>query len=183
MQTQLAKDEQIVKSWNYSVVKSKKGMSKNTNVHELTVTNKRIIRRQTDKFGASVEEIYLKDVKSVSGGYGKKTSVLWLILFCALAATCMAVAFATKIYYLLAGTAIFAIIGALLYMFNKKYVFLLRLETYGVQSNALDIAIGTLAPRRKKREASSYAVKVVIDHESAKEIVNTLGALILDNRD
>ncbi len=185
METQLARNEQLIKTWHYSNVKTKRGaFSRDTDVRELTVTSKRIISSQTNKNHTSVDEIYLKDVKNVSGSYGKKANLLLLIIFMFLAVASLVAAIAAQIYYLLIGTAIFVLVGILLYVFSKRAVFTLHIDTYNVQNKALDISIGTFSRRKGLRgNKSARVTRILVDYESSKEIVNTLGAIVLENRE
>lgn len=181
MENTLATGETLVKSWDYSDKKKKDGLSSNITHRNLSVTNKRIIARETDKFGATTQEIFLNDVKSISGKYATKRSVLGLIICILLAIVAATLAFVFEIYYLLIGTGVFILIGILAYIFSKQTVFALNFITYGYENLSMILNAGFLTVRKNKN-AGNTNIKVYVNFEMAREIVNTIGAIILENK-
>ena len=184
METKLAKDEVLVKTWNYAGTEGKSTVAK-----ELTVTNRRIIHRSIDKFGVATQEYFVRDIKSLNGVHATKRSVLGLVICCILAVLCIVAAIVFKFYYLFAGVAIFVLIGVLSYIFSKKSCFALNLELVthqrGEVSEFMSVSAGlaqfAASGKRSKKNAKQPSIDAGINYEVAKEIVETIGALLLEN--
>ena len=66
----------------------------------------------------------------------------------------------------------------------KKACLVLCITTRGKGGDGLDIAAGASSffGRSRRRNKKKIKVKVKVDYESAKEIVNTIGAIVLEGQ-
>ena len=191
MNIQLAKNEVLVKNWDYSRTNTKTRLSRNTIFNELVVTNKRIISRESDKNRVSTQELFMEDVKGVGGMYATKRNIVIPILLVILAVA--AAGFAVYAYFFMHAKdfAIFAAVGAaalllialLVYIFSRQTCFMLNLTTGDYVGNSLDLSSGVAAYRdRKQKNQRHVQIKVKVSYSAAEEIVNTIGACIIDGR-
>ena len=72
MQLKLAKDEVVLKSWDYA--KAGNMFDKNKKECNLIVTNKRVVSSIENKFSLTREEIPLHDISGVEGNYQRNNS-------------------------------------------------------------------------------------------------------------
>ena len=173
MEALLAKDEVVLKSWDYA--KNGRRFDKNKIQQTLTITNKRIISSNENKYFLSRNEIPLSAVKSVSGQFRKNDS-LW-----------MKIKFWCAVFFSIIIIGIF--FGSIKKAMSlnqqiKSCVFELKIQTKGVEGQ--QFAIGAepdtgLEARKHFFKKSINKVKIYTDKEIAREILNEIGALALEN--
>ena len=174
MEALLAKDEVIVKEWDYSTSGGR--FSKNK-VHKLlTVTNKRLIASEEGKMDLTHNEIPLKDIVSVKGNY-KKNDSIWIkikmiawIVFC-----CVIV-----------GIFFGGIKKAMDYHYQLKSCALeLTFTTtnrYGIGLGIGGIGEGGVAAETRLFGKGINKKITLVDKDVAREILSTIGAVILENK-
>lgn len=172
----LSKEENVIKEWKYAV--SKKGVEKTE--ASLVVTNKRVVHDVKNYHSISRTEIPLKEVKSVDFASNSKVSIgaILSILFGVVLAI---VGFILMGQKELSGIAIIPIIlGVVLVVVGiiglSKSAFVMVL--YGDRGfDMLNIGASAIKTKRRKR---SKKTKIKVDKKVAAEIIDSLGAIILD---
>lgn len=184
----LAKDEMIIKSWDYS-----SSLSLDVTTSNLTVTNKRIISTIKGRYKGSQREVMLKDVKGVSFVHGVHRP--WLSWVFILFGACLVL---FSFFFSLASSlaldeeevgAVWAIFGAccilgiplilvgIMRMLGGIFGVVITLE--GKEGTPLECgAVGVLGKRLK----FDSGLLVKVDDDVAEKIVDYLGAIILDNK-
>ena len=174
MEALLAKDEVIVKEWDYS--SSGHRFSKDKTHKLLTVTNKRLISSEEGKMVLTHNEIPLKDIVSVKGSYKKNDSiwikikmVLWIISCC-----------------IIIGIFFGGIKKAMNYHYQLKSC-ILELEfttanRYGIGLGIGGVGEGGVAAQSQPFGKSINKKITFVDKEVAREILSTVGAVILENK-
>ena len=187
----LAKDEVIVNEWEYATSQTKKVKTK----HCLVVTNKRIVSTVESPRKLTQREIPVNSVQNVSVTHetpskvGAVLSIIFGILFMIIGAMSLVLSFGATnqtpiIKYVMLGVgAVLLILGLIMMVLGirnlNQGMFLLELSTnnlpeYELMSVGFDKIFGS------RRVSSS--VKLHIDNAVAKEIIDTLGAIIIDNK-
>ncbi len=181
---QLAKNEHIVKEWNYADVKH--GMiDLNQNHVKLTVTNKRIVHETKDKLKIERDEIMIKDVKSVSTLHAKQGLPIGALILAILGLVVFILGIAIEDGDLfmpigVIGLALMAIMIVVIVIALTKGAFGLLIRTRGAEGSQLSAgAIATGFTGQKK----SQRIKVKVKNDIALEIVDCLGAIIIDGQD
>lgn len=174
----LSDGERVIKSWDYGVQQdSEKSVTKN-----VTVTNKRLVCSAENERYITRYETGISNILSVSSGYSatkskRKLYVILSIVMALLTAICLAVALITKIYYIAIGAVVFValMIVFLVKMSRERSVvtFYLNVRTKGASEEA--VSIGTSSAHNEFGEMWYVA----IDEEVSREIVDTIGALLL----
>lgn len=197
----LAKDEVVVKDWEYAKSIVKSGRNVVETVKTLTVTNKRIVAGSKNPMRTDYEEVPLSAVKNVSVSHYQpsKLSAILMIVFGALAmilgvvlgvvipnntgmdsTTGVYTSDSTNIVYMF----VLVVVGIILLVKGIKNlnqgIFTLVLTTAGVQSELM--SLGFFKVFRNGKRVKSETVKVKIDNTVAQEIVETIGAIILENK-
>ena len=178
----LAKEEEIIKSWD--VAKADRGAEINSS---LIITNKRVVYQNETSVGLDRNEIATKDICGVSISHGKKTNSKAPIIFCAILAMlaglmCLFIEDAPN-----ALGIIFLIVGLLVLFIKPKtqFAFKLAIYTKALSSQLIDVQAG-LNPlalaQSKKITTATLPVILIVKESVIKEIADTLGALILDNK-
>lgn len=173
MEAVLAKDEVVLKSWDYA--KQGNRFDKNKLQQNLTITNKRIISSSENAYSLSRHEIPLSAVKSLKGTYRKNDSLWMKIKFWC------AVFFSIIIVGIFFGSIKKAIS---LNQQIKSCVFELQIQTSGVEGTpfAIGAAPDTGLEQRKHFFSKSInKVKIYTDKEVARDILNVVGSLALEN--
>lgn len=181
---QLAKNEHIVKEWNYADVKH--GMiDLNQNHVKLTVTNKRIVHETKDKLKIERDEIMVKDVKSVSTLHARQGLPVGKLLLAILGLVVFILGIAIEDGELfmpigVAGLVLMALMIVAIIIALTKGSFGLLIKTRGAEGSQLSAgAIATGFTGQKK----SQRIKVKVKNDIALEIVDCLGAIIIDGQD
>ena len=180
---QLINDEKIVKEWEFS-------SEQVTSITNLVVTNKRVVinsqGRTKERATVVRNEIGLESIKGVSTSYSfTKTVVKGLfvlgIIFIALAVLFFALAIPAKEEDITTYLALFVlclIVGIILLFFKKiEMVFILSIATSPLVAT-LNVVNNPLCVLDTKNNATSV-LYVAISEEKAKEIIDTIGAVIL----
>ncbi len=179
----LANGEKIVKQYDYSKSIAGKGKGLLTE-SRLIVTNKRIIEEKVcaTKRNEKIirNEIPLEKAKKVSSSFRRKGNALWAIL-AGLSALVMIAGFAGGIMGL--GVIGFAamIVFALIFIFLRKSVVKVTISTDSIINPALMVQSATQR-RLSARQIDLYTevVKVMVDPAVAMQMVDEIGATILD---
>ena len=184
----LAKDETIIKSWDYS-----SSLFLNATTSNLTVTNKRIISTVKGKYKGLQQEILLKDVKGISFVHGiHRPWLSWLFII--LGACLILFSFFFSLGNSLTSTdnevgavwGLFAaccIIGIPLIVIGIMRilggVFGVVITVEGKEGAPLECgAVGMFGKRLK----FGGGLIVKVEDDIAEKIVDYLGAIILDNK-
>ena len=173
----LSKDEGVIKEWKYAI--SKKGMEKTE--ANLVVTNKRVVHDIKNYHSISRTEIPLKEVKSVHYYSNSKLSLRAVFaIILGIIAAIVGFVLIGKAEDAAAVAALPIIIGIVLVIAGiiglTKSAFTMTLYTHGVFTEILDIGASAIKSKRKK----SAKVKIKVDKNVAAEIIDSLGAIILD---
>ncbi len=173
----LSKDEGVVKEWKYAI--SKKGVEKTE--ASLLVTNKRVVHDIKNYHSISRTELPLKEIKSVHYYSNSKFGIG------AILAIILGVVAAIAGFVLMgqaggvAGIAAIPIVfGVILVIAGiiglSKSAFNMVLYTHGMFTEVLNIGASAIKSKRKK----AAKVKIKVDKNVAAEIIDSLGAIILD---
>lgn len=179
---QLANNEHIIREWEYAT--SKTGVADlNKTKATLTVTNKRIVHDMRNKLEISRDEIQLQDVKTLHMSHATKSKVgpvMTIIL---------------GIIIMIVGIVLSAKAGvaALLPVFLVLGGIIVVVGILKLQGGALTLTITT-----RLQEGSSLGIgafggkglgkknkgtlKVVVNNAIASEIVDMIGAIIIDSQ-
>ena len=175
----LANGEQIIKDWEYATQKGSTGKMKKS----LIVTNKRIVHEMHSHIARSHNEIPLNSVKSISMSSVRKTPVgaILAIIFGAIIAIAGLVmgfgqngTMATMLPMLLVGV-ILIVIGIL---GLGHGAFTLEIATKGLEGSSLYIGTSNIVTKKRRKQKK---VKIKIDLKVVDDIMDTLGAILLDN--
>ncbi|MBO5927015.1 MAG: hypothetical protein J6Q38_05620 [Clostridia bacterium] len=172
----LATNEQILKTYNYASV----GKVSDT----LTVTNKRVVLTTDGKLndGSKVhttDEIMLESIERVSAAVATKRNIFYLILSLLFAVAGVALLASgsdggTLIKLLpFVGTIIFLIV----FFVAKQRSFFLVLTSSVKEGMDLSVSVGTWT-----RKKSSKAVKVKVDEAIVSEIIDEIGAIVVESK-
>ena len=178
-----ATDEKILKTYNYASV----GRLSET----LTVTNKRVILATEGKVadGSAVhttEEIKIKSIEKVQATVASKRNgfLVFLTILFALAGAAFAgmtvagVKFLEETiqYGIAGGCAVLAIVYIIAFALSKKVSFFIELTTGILPGIAMTDSVGTLKMKKAKKQ-----VKIKVDEKVAIEVVEEIGALIVES--
>ena len=177
----LANGEQIIKDWEYATQKGSTGKLNKS----LIVTNKRIVHEMHSHIARSHQEIPLNSVKSISMSSVRKTpigAILAIIFGIIVAAAGLylglfsgeGASVSTMLPILLVGI-LFIVIGVL---GLGHGAFTLEITTSGLEGSSLYIGTSNIVTKRRKKEKK---VKIKIDLKVVDDIMDTLGAILLDN--
>ena len=161
MELKLAQGESIAKSWDYAI-SGGIGRDKRKRHDNLTITNKRIIHTAYSELELEREEVYVKDAKTISGKYarnGKFLAILKLIV-------------GIPLCLLIVGIKI--VKSAL----DDLRACTLTLDITTAGSEGTSFSLAASAAILKRFTAGTFKVKV--KKEMAREIVDEIGALVLD---
>ena len=175
----LAKDETLVKEWEYGKSSTSKFFGVETS-YSLAVTDKRIIASSKSCRKNSREEIALSDVKGISATHSTPSKLAAIIqiaigalylLFC--------IIYLTKedlgvLGIILMPVAVIAIILGVLKLNQGSIT--LSIITDGPKTVSLSFGLAKMF-----RRFSSGTLRVKINNKVAEEIVETIGSLLLGN--
>ena len=169
VQLKFGKDEQVLKSWDYA--KAGHTFDKDKQECNLTVTNKRIISTKESTYSLDREEIPLKEVHGIEGTYRRNTSI-W-----------------TKIKLFFGIILCIVIIGIPMVIKALKElracVLELTITTNGGDGDPLCIGVAGAANNVKRFHLFGNSLnkfKVYVDKEMAREILDEIGSVVLDNK-
>ena len=170
-----ATDESVIKTYNYASV----GKLSET----LTVTNKRVIISTEGKMpdGSAVhttDEVKLNSVEKVSGRVASKRNSFLLILMVLFALAGMAGGVAIKQVVLGAVLGLgLAVICLIAFFLSKKVSFYLELTTGQRDGMSAGTLIGNWKPGKSKKK-----IKINVNEKIAIEVIEEIGALILESQ-
>ena len=181
----LAKDEVIINEWEYATSKSKKYFSK----HSLTVTNKRVVNRVQSKRKITQREVPVSSIQNISLSHEIPSKfcaifliVLGALLMCVGAVLLMGVINIVMPLISLIVGAVVLIIGLILVICGilrlNQGAFYLDLSTFYEEHQLMSVGVERLYG--KKNIGSS--VKFKINNDIAKQIIDTIGAVIIENK-
>ena len=170
----LAKNEKIIKEWEYASVKAGGHTTKKT----LTATNKRIIHEVRSSRDITRDEVTLDNVKSLSMSSAKRISVGAVIAiifgaFLLLAGLVLNFTADMESALTVAMMVIGVIVIVIAIFFLKRAAFTLEILTSGCSS----IYAGSSNIVSSKKNTT---VEIKINLGVANDIIETLGAIILD---
>ncbi len=177
----LANGEQVIKDWNYATQKGSAGKVTKT----LTVTNKRIVHEVHSHIARVHDEIPLDSVKSISMTSVRKTSIgaifaiiLGVILAIASIVFSGSLEENASSTIILVGGIVLGIILVVLGILGLGHgAFTLEITTKGIEGTSLYIGSSSIIPKSRKQKK----VKIKVDLKVVDDIMDTLGAILLDN--
>ncbi len=179
---QLANNEHIIREWEYAT--SKTGVADlNKTKATLTVTNKRIVHDVRNKLEVSRDEIQLHDVKAVHMSHATKSKVRpimtiilgVLIMIAGIILSAKAgVAALLPVFLILGGIVV--VVGIL-----KLRGGALTLSITTRDSEGSSLSIGAMGGKGLGKK-STGTLKVVVNNAVATEIVDMLGAIIINSQ-
>lgn len=153
----LASNEQILRSWTYASTKQGSERSE----LKLTVTNKRIVSDEIGTTRKTRQEVPLDAVKSLA--FQRETGTGWLLI-------------------ILGVLLLVVLVGVVLIYFGVKKLmsgeFSFVISTYGEEGTPLEMGVSVAYGGSKK----AARLKIKIDQHMAEEIMDTLGAIVVENR-
>ena len=161
MELKLAQGESIVKSWDYSIAGGI-GREKRKRKDNLTITNKRIIHSGYSELELSREEIYVKDAKAIKANYARNGSFLAILKLIVGIPLCLLI------------VGIKMVKSALDDL--RACVLTLDIATAGEEGTSFSLAASGALIKR----FTLGRFKVKVKKEMAREIVDEIGAVILD---
>ena len=196
MSVQLAKDEKIVKSFNYATVGSNKNNGKYDTFKNLIVTNKRIIHESvSNKTHNEIilrQEMPVADAKYVKTAMGKVSTPSYLvqaILFAVIAIAAIIVStldFAEKFFVLFlvlaAPFVVLALVKLAAYFASRAKVVSFSIYTDHVVTPVICTAAveENTNDAQNKKSKGEPTLEIQVDVNVAREIADGLGAAILD---
>ena len=188
----LARDEVIINEWEYAIAKRKKIETK----HALVVTNKRIVSTVESKRKITQREIPVNSVQNISVMHetpslrGPILSIIFGILLMVIGAVAVYLGLTTfktplglMIGFLVGGPVAF-ILGLIMMIIGIKRLnqgaFILELSSNMLQEHEL-MSVGFDKMFGSRRVDSG--MRLYINNAVARDIVDKLGAIIIDNRE
>lgn len=174
----LAQNEVVIKSWDYAQAKQK---GKKT-TEKLEITNKRVIHTVEGKNDLSRDEIPLSSIKSVSYSdtiISNKLALCFILLGVLLAIVGIIVLVATE-FEQFPAALICIVLGIILLVLGIKLwgqcAFSMTIYTDGI------MPFNYGASKILKTAKKAGKVKIKIDVEAVKDIVDTFGAILIENK-
>jgi uncharacterized membrane protein len=177
----LAKDEVLIKDWNYASGKTGLLFGLHTEA-KIAVTNKRVIYTAENERKIARQEIPLKAAKSVYSSHetvSKLGAILLMLLGVVLAIAGIVLLFAKGIFPILGVVAL--VLGAVVvwlgYTRLNQGAFSLTITTCGIEGESMAVSASRMLGKRQ-----APVMKVKIHNDIAREIVEEIGAIIAENR-
>lgn len=172
----LARNEQIVNEWQYATSKGKGGNFS----HDLTVTTKRIVVQEQSQNSAHHVEISVDSVKGVDLRYRKEINKLGILI--ALIGLVLLIVGAVNlktsgVTMLIIGAAVFGI-GVLIVMLLSRAQLVVIIYSDLDTDKGLGVYANSIPPVFKAFKRGK-ATRVKVNPNIAREIVSTLGSIIL----
>ena len=160
----LASNEKMLKRWTYAATKTGRERSEST----LTVTDKRIICDETSKRKVTRDEIPISEVKSLA--FQKETGTGWLLIVFGLLTVIIVI-------------GIFLVIAGIRKLLSGSFSFVI--STYGEEG--VPVEMGVVSVRKRGIFSRLFGghgkkMKVKIDRDAAEDIIDTLGAIVVECR-
>ncbi|MCM1533284.1 MAG: hypothetical protein NC099_01370 [Corallococcus sp.] len=178
----LAPSEQLVKTWQYGTSKSKNGNFD----YSLTVTNKRVVIKEERRNSQRHRELPVNNIIGVDMSYTKKINLAGILLIilgivaCVVGVVTMQSSDAgPSLSYVFFGAGIIGIIaGIVSVILCSRGKLVIKLYSDMDTDNCLGIYVNSIPPVFKKLKRGKVT-KVSVDANVAKEIVETLGSIII----
>lgn len=193
MSVQLAKNEKVVRSYDYATAQ-KGGLASTSITKSLVVTNKRIIHKEvgTGKNNEFVKtsEMPVSSAKYVNTYYQKlkfPIFLVWGIIFAVIALVAfLAIPEEIADFKALAFLPlILGVIFILVYIFKKQYIFVCTIDTdthitpaFGFSSVSRNSKTDGITAVGKKGNKTT-SIEVVINPETAKQMADEIGSVIM----
>ena len=184
MEANLAKDETLIREYDYAVVKSKK----NQVLHSVIVTDKRIIAQEQGPRSFQRNEMPIDHADYItthfdSYKHGIKLAVLLIILGGLLAVGGFVWSQFTeaKWYLILSGLSVIALIGGIV-------VLIVSLLTKGaaaeleIRSRTPIYEMLTVSASGLKPQSKIDKIKIKVDKDVAEQLLNEIGAIVIENK-
>ena len=175
----LASNERIIKDWHYATETTK------TDKEDcyLAVTNKRVVFGVNRSKGFSRDEILIEHIQRVSTSYEKSINMSFLTL-CILgfliicAGILVGMVYVPNTYIIIAGCVVGAVLiisGIAAILSSRRAQFSLLIYTSA--SDEVGVQVNTALHRHD--HLPKQVTKVKVNTDVAREIVNTLGAMVI----
>lgn len=162
----LAQNEKIIKEWTYGKVEKGSGLGKKVSEYQLIVTNKRLVSSIVSKGAQSIDQIKIEDIENVQlssfakSNFGAIVKIIFGILL------------------------LFFIVGIPLLIRGIKELkqgsFNMVVYTNKEMYEAFYVTMYRII---RKKKSKNKKLKVLVDKNVAYEIVDSLGAIIMDLQD
>ena len=177
----LAKDEVLIKDWNYASGKTGLLFGLHTEA-KIAVTNKRVIYTAENERKIARQEIPLKAAKSVYSSHetvSKLGAIMLMILGVILAVVGIVLTLQDSALAILGIVAIVlgAVVAWLGYTRLNQGAFSLTITTCGIEGESMAVSASRMLGKRQ-----APVMKVKIHNDIAREIVEEIGAIIAENR-
>ncbi len=169
MELKLGTNEQIIKSWDYAVSGKAIQAKKKKIQSNLTITNKRVIASQFNDIYLKRDEIPVAAIKNISGEY-RGARKFW---------PTVKLVVGIPLCIILVGIKI--VKGALEQLRSAEFD--LIITTSGVEGSSLGLGAFSHAPAKGgffARLKGLFKTKVRVNKEISKEILDELGAVVVD---
>ncbi|MBQ9728529.1 MAG: hypothetical protein IJV85_02925 [Clostridia bacterium] len=160
---QLAKNEKLIKAWDYASSKVGGAFRKVETKAKIEVTDKRLVYTAQSKRAIERQEIPLKEVNAISYKQQSKGN-LWVII--------------KLIFFGILSVVLVGIPGFIrTWKELNQGSFEMTVTTKGLSTEALSIGVSKIFA--KARKASK--VKIIINKEVVGDIIETLGSIIVES--
>lgn len=171
MELKLAKDEKIIKSWDYAIEgKMFQGKEKKVKSN-LTITNKRVIASQHSDIYLKRDEIPVSAIKTVSGEFRRARKFWPMLKLIVGIPLCLVIVGIGMVKDALAAL--------------RSAEFDLIITTSGQEGSSLGLGAFSAAPVKAGGIFAFFKklkprTKVRVDREISKEVLDEIGAIVLD---
>lgn len=178
----LSDDEKVLKSYEYSNTTGKKGLFRKEQISsKLIVTNKRIIDEHSGDKGVSRTEIPVESADYIGTRFTKKMPSLLLGIVLIVLGVIAAIVAAIVFIPLIVLGLLLLIIGAVMIIkafLGRSGMVVVQISGYKGDHNLMSLgsSMGVFASSVKK-------IKVAVNAEVAEQMVNEIGAMILNIKD
>jgi len=198
MSIQLAKDEKVVKAFDYATVGYNRKLAKYTTYKSLIVTNKRVVHEAVcETRGNEVilrQEMPVTDAKYVNTTMGKTSTPAFLVLT-VIFAILAAVAYVLPMFVLpnlkmiltlvAAACGLLAVIFLVAFIVSHKAMVVCSISTDHPICPAIGFAsieseLTSDVSDKKKKKSKKPTIEIRVNRAAAKDLANELGAAILN---
>ena len=190
MSVQLAKNEKVIRSYDYATAQ-KGGLASTSITKSLVITNKRIIHKEvgTGKNNEFVKssEMPVTAAKYVNTYYQKlkfPAFLVWGIIF-AVIAVALFLAMPEEIKFAGALPLILGVIFILVYVFKKQFMFVCTIDTdtmitpvFGFSTMTRNSKTDSLTAAAKKGNKTT-SIEVEVNNKVAKQMADEIGYIIM----
>lgn len=179
MELILAKNEEIIKKYDYSEKHVKSGLQSNDVTSSLIITNKRIINESVSKKNIFRKEIPVESADYVSTAYASNAMSFLAAAALGAAFLLFLILYFTTENSLLLTISIIAAVAAVVFVIIAilKRGAGVKLEISGKMGEYGLMEVGASSLQSAKRITK---MKIKVDKETAQNMINELGAILLD---